>query len=528
EDIDSAGQRVHAGLKALGAEKMETPSPVRFLIVTIEDILRQFVALIEDSEADAEALLQEAFFVWEAQASNALLRVWESVIAAMAESSEGCINRSMAIESILFGIDRGLRTACRGLGQLQDSLHSHIESLLNQSVQLVFDPSIGGGTGVDGVSSQGGFRLQTLADDDRLVTCPSEFQSYVKDIISRVKSDVLVQLAGGTGALDEVLKKLSTYVDTDNFVQQAIRSCGFHKLSDPIRDHSLLQFTPWCMKAGANFKDVLATYFGVTKRPKFQWAFCPKAEDLLKVILRIMSEHQAWIEKSTHPRKILPARAQGMHVFSLMLDDPSMRGLMRVEDVDAWLEANICSQGLGVAQAPITHETRIKMITFCFDGLLLNLAEATGLAINLDNRIAYHTDLIDAEQQSSVKEWRDEVLEILESHIQLDWNPDLRETLRILVDEELIRSLPKSDRSLIAGSALRFGDTHWLHRSTLRDIYFCFVYNPGSCRFELAKILDDNSDIQLLCQREWLQERNWEFCSAIEEGKGGNGDDGTA
>jgi hypothetical protein len=509
---EEAGRQVYRRLFSAYMQG-EPKDGAHILGVTVEDLLRGLIRLDQSVDASQEdRILDDLNFVYEAQTSPALLRVWENAIAMMAEVSGQTINRPHVIECVLFALSRKGHAIFGRNSQEWERLCEALKASLNARVQLVFDPSVKGTQSLDGISSQGAWRLcdrQILEErgaySEAIIATPYEFQ----DFVARVVRDVRELVPSSEREVDP-LSELEAYVYDPSFIWQSTRKFCFHKVKDPIAEHHKLEMAPWLIKAGSNFVDTLQVYFGLNERPQMDWAYCPNGTALLKEVVKQVRRYLEWVERSPHPRMMIPARAQGKHAFNLILNAPSILEAVRTDDLEKWLGERWLRPGSQLSRMRIGGAGS-KLTAFCLGGLIDELGRSFPEAIQWKSRSRYHCALRSLKAVGSIAEFRNKLLKTVFDELALK-DQDAKEFIQVEIDQELIRVLPEHQRRWIEQSAVCFADTGHEHRESSRNIHFFFIYNPGSERIELAQMKGNRTEIAVLSQREWLEERNWEFC----------------
>lgn len=505
-----------SALKAMGITKIKS-SLTRVLPLlfprsrnetdSIKISIRQFFSLLIKSHKHLHeqnsALLDHAILAFEAETHNPLLHMWENSIAGMAEADRSGVLKHSLVNSIFKSI-KGILGIISFPIEIENEFLKNVCTNVIQYSQWQYDPYYHDAIVQHEHYNNGAFVLYDRRGLNplhwRRIENARDFQNFVERIIKESASILVPQCIK---CLKEGVMELCLQVHENTFLESVLHSYSNKNQNDVqlIEHIHRLKHTPWLDNSGNVPKAVMQVYFGKQnyelQSPK---EISPKtATELLEWIINIgkTSRESLKYNLERNPRQRLPISIHGLHAFSLLLGNSKLSLAWNTNSsVPDWIEKNIIGPGKAIANAQITTETRDKLVKYINSNFInpANQAKFTQLSSSLG--------------RLTVSQFRAALIEIIRIHSII--TPTKLIQISRYIDTFLFQEgLPTNDRRALYKSIIPFVDSNWQH--CLHDIFFCFVFNPGSGQLEVWEILEDGTGLTALSQAKWVTNKKWEY-----------------
>ena len=248
-----------------------------------------------------------ALLAFEAESCNPLVRVWENVIASMAEQEETGMIKEALISSLMHVLHRKARENPTLEKIKRRRYLSKIQDIVLVRIHFWWDP---GTAKIDAASDQrsiwGAFVLYDKGgklnpSTWKRIDTPESFISFLREIIVENPEEA-------------ISSSLFDYIEKPLFLQTLLLQYykPYENVSELLQKLDQIPYTPWINRGGNSFNRVLKVYWEketlktLKTRPK-------SAEALLQFIQNLQ-------EKNRKPR-LIPARVLGVHAFCLIIRD---------------------------------------------------------------------------------------------------------------------------------------------------------------------------------------------------------------
>ncbi len=435
---------------------------------------------------------QRGVLAFESQVGNPLLHAWENSIAGMADSTESGAIKLAIINTTLSALIPQLNYS----KHLVDSFYANLNSELNKSVRLQYDPTAGSEKkGRDNRSNFGGFVLYDRNDSNKItewirVDSPQAYQKFILKQ-SLKAAEKLPQTEG-------LKESLEVEILSNKFLNYAIRSMHHRNqsLSNPLDSINELKHTPWMVLGGNNPKKILKIYLELDQLPTTEKFLPVNAQHLLEKVIELGKNSSHKPGELKNPYLITPVRTPGIHSFSLMLGHPTLMHAWE-KDVDSgqWMQNSVIEPGLQIANSMADTQLKTKLIDYC----IKNFFVGRNSQHFLNRYLNFPADL-------TIQEFRNHLSSALSD--SLPSSKKIFSKRERLIDTEIYHLLPTEKQNILENSAVHFADTNWYEG--IHDVHFCFVVNPGTGKLEIWEVSDDGKQLDAADQS-WLSDHEWEI-----------------
>lgn len=481
--------------------------------ISIKELLKRMILFASTHQFEIEEpssiLFEKGLLAFEGQTHHLLQRMWENSIAGMSEISEKGINRRSIIKSITVPIQNTLELWDSSRKELWEKFTIIISTVAFEKMRLQYTPDR---YNFDSINNESEAKDAFLLYDNRESIHPKDwkwinneraFLEFTESVLKKsfnVFHEKIRLDPKHLSEIDKIFEKLVRHVNNDRFLESIIRiyNKDFNPDPDIIKNINLINSTPWKGLKGKNSTQT-AFIYSLGRVPFDQKIILPiNSQDLFLKLINLgrsfSKQRNKEILQGQH--KLTPLVISGLHSLSLIFGHSSFKKYWASEKNGLeWLNDHILGHGMEVANGIISFETRKKMIDFSASSFI------SQKEIEIFKKEA--TSIIDP---LSVKEFRTILLSLIEKFpLQTEI---LAKNIASKLDKFLCTSaLPEHEKKLFKNSIIHFADTNW--GRGLNDYHLCFLINPGTGKFEIWKILDDESIFIPLDQNKWIQKRTW-------------------
>ncbi len=404
-----------------------------------------------------------------AQTNCCLMRMWEKVLAGMAEPSKQSYMRSL----ILGSLEKSLKEVLDNKTVKQTFL-----DVFNRSIVLEYDSTLElDKVAEDGSSSEGGF---VLYQDYKRCDNPDAFRGVILSSLN-VTEETLSKVSSKTDqpAYIKTLDKVRAFVQNGNkFMQLVLYNFDdSNKINDPLGHWKDLKLTPWVSKIGDDPHLLLQVYTQSTKDLPASHILPKNALDLFSFAVK-----EGKKLNSDDPNALFLTDVWGVHAFSFIPTNPSFGPLVKspLAPEDAIRRA-LVSPGEIVANSKIPESTKDKMIERLFNYLPKQLAISEKTVVGFCQKL----------------------VQVLKEKTGVD-----QDAIEKMVTSLLIDALPPDLFEKLANPAILGFDTNW----NLEDenLYFCAFYNPVTGQIDLGTTDRNKTRLIPLDHKPWLVS-TWEI-----------------
>lgn len=449
------------------------------------------------------SLFAQACFAFSAQTHQALLKIWENSIANMAEVKEQGMIKTYILDAILHAIQLKLGELHIPPSLFVKEFLQDLKKTIYQFIQLQYDPTLKSLPDKHAYPNkrQGGFVLYV---NNQRIDQASIFIKFLQDLIlhacNKWKNKLLKP--DEEKFINLMQGQLFLHLSSEDFLTRLL--IKYHPANAALLVQSnqfdKLRFTPWITLKGNKSKAVLQVYLE-TDQPIPTEKFNQKSleERLLSIIKLGKSlnepDKQAFLN-NTHKSNLL--RIPGWHTSRLiLLGHPSLGIVLEGQQTaEEWLDG-IKKSGLQIAESIIDEETRCHFFKAIEEKLLPQLISSKADQIKIL--------LSQIPSELSIKQTRETFVQLLQEQEEIDTNalPQIKRQIDTLLYESLNPVLNKQFKN----SIFPIIDTNW--NEECHDLYLYAVVNPGTGQFEIWQAYSNESRMQAISQKEWIQE--WEI-----------------
>lgn len=455
-----------------------------------------FAALCQ-MHGKTEGDLATMSFIFSSQTAHPLLKTWENAIAGMAEIEEKSLIRSKNLHTLSLNLQRHLEEQTIFLLPWSSEILEMLKKKFREEVYFQYDPAIP-------EKNKGGFVLYTKG---YRIDSEKKYQFFLKQILKETVHFFLLKEENDEDKrkIHFIYETLFSYIESDNFLTDILTA--YHKSNKKIKtDLSLfyqqLEYTPWMTLLGNDSRAVLKIYFGSEKPIAVKEFTESTASEALKNIIQLcreMSEEER-ISALKNPYYLKPFCILGKHRLPFMPGHSSLieawSGNISSEE---WISSRLIQPGKAIAKESLGNETKQKV--------LAHLQEIYPSSLSAEQMCCLQKKIKNFSSKKPFRKFRNFILESMD-HFHLIDEKERTKFVRKL-DSLLCSSLSLDLKKKMANSAVHFADTNW--SNGMQDIHFCFVFNPGSFAIELWEVQADGSHLRALDQKEWLEEKKWQF-----------------
>lgn len=443
---------------------------------------------------------------FESQLHNPLLRMWENVIASMAEATGfGKITEKL-VKSVVKSLEKVYAST-----PFKFDLQKSIKENLRTSVHFAYDTDIKSKKiSNDGRSGRGAFILYNRCGSHN----PAEWQligdieSFRKFVCSIVKQAFREIKSKEKKLIFEALNK---HIGTNEFIVDCLRIYDEENLPisdvDLIKDLETLSHTPWIDRSGNNSNEVLRIYFD-QKNQVVPTILNPKSA--AKLFLSLIEIGRKFNENSRqtlnqNPQMLTPLIIKDVHAFSMMFGHETfINAINSKKSARDWIYANLITTGKEISESKMTKDDGDKFILF-FAHSIIPKNDKEGLAKFNEKANLIPCDL-------TLSAFRNRLVAIIKEISNEHYKP--MNTIIAGIDFFIYKCMiPLELQIKLAKSAVHFADTNWGGKlaNVLQDVHFCFIFNPWSEKIEMWEIYDDSTGLYPLNQHDWITNQTWEI-----------------
>lgn len=510
---------IKAACKTLGIKKKQeflTDISMELLVnqkiaeFSISKILKKIATHVE---GDFEHNYYCAKLSFESQLHSPLLRIWENAIASMAEATgHGKLTEAL--------VDSVVKSCSKLLGTnlvIKRELKQNFTKYLIEAAHYAYDTDIKNKqVSNDGRSERGAFILynkcgSTSIKNWKRIEDTQDFRVFITDIMSRSFISFKEK--------EELLGPIKDFIKTDKFIIDCLHFYDIQNSSksdiELIKNIKDLPHTPWKDKTGNNSNEVLRIYsntLGLSQSIIFN---SKNAYKLLISIIDMARKFSESIKKNLkeNPGLLSPLIIQGQHALSMMFGHDSFKGVLKIErptstktasmntekTIIEWINENLIVPGKKISDNKITPEMKKKIYFFI-----------TNATIEKNDKQAitnFHEKYNALPNEMTLSSFRNSIIDILKETLNEKIYSLKRSILEI--DNCIFKHIiPKECRETLSKSAIHFADTNW--GAGIHNIHFCFIFNPASAAIEIWEVYEDGTELQPICQNDWLK-KPWEI-----------------
>lgn len=495
-------------------------------IKNIPDATRQVLEVIfKDSkdatkECNAEAILalyakdpdqlRLGIFAFCCETNNALLRVWENLLASMAEADPSGYTNAKIVKCVFDALgDLLKRTGLTKGVQPVDEVKTVLKAKLEEKIALVYDSSVG----------EGGYRLDGVAN-------PHDFTLFIDNALKKTQEQLEVKNQGDTLASQiKIISKISDFIQNNpDFLKIALWSLDDENknIPDPVANWNKLKCLPWRFETGNNLRKTYAIELE-HPIPTPTLSHPKNALDLAAIFLKFCQrlDKVTDIYRDDKPDEMVPVETP-THVFNAKVESKQVLEFLKSgKTAEAWLKDTLVETGKKTALMQMHLEYRQKVYDYIIDYKLIPeehvstfksmTSKLTGpmMVQSFSSRIMkYVLDLNKANAIRSNELWQG-----LSGYL-------------------LNEGLPPKARNELNQAALPIGDLDWnnkvivdqaaspkegLNRNKkVSDMEFNVIFDVLTMTPVLAGVSSRNTDFKVVNQDEWVKVR-WRFFPTIYE-----------
>lgn len=470
--------------------------------ISISKILKM---IAKKTPGDFSYNYSSAKLSFESQLHNPLLRMWENVIASMAEATGNGKIMEKLVKSVLKSLEKPNANA-----PFKQDLKAKIKANLKKSVYFAYDTDIKSKKiSNDGRSGRGAFILYNRCGSHnpaewKLVENVDDFRKFiflmVKDAFREIKhKDKKIILEG-----------LKQHINLDEFIIECLKVYDEENLKfsdiDLIANLKTLSHTPWIDRTGNNSNEVLRIYFD-QKTQNLPTTLNPK--NAAKLFLSLIEIGRKFNENfrqtlNQNPQMLTPLIIKNVHAFSMMFGHETfINAINSKKSATEWIYENLIDTGKKIAESKMTKDDGNKFILFVAHSIIPK-NDKEGLA-----KFHEKANLIPGDLTLSV--FRNRLIAIIKEISNEHYKP--MNTIIAGIDFFIYQCMiPREMQIKLAKSAVHFADTNWDGKLTnvLQDVHFCFIFNPWSEKIEMWEIYDDGTGLYPLNQQDWITNQTWE------------------
>jgi|GEM_PF-3148884 len=438
---------------------------------------------------------------FESQLHNPLLRVWENVMASMAEATEyGKITEAL-INSVTMSLDKLFGTNLI----LKRQIKRRVRDLLMKSVHFAYDTDIKNSKlASDGRSGRGAFVLYNKCgsskhSDWKLIENAEDFRFFVSLIVHQSFTTIQNK--------EVLLSEIKKYIFTDNFLTDSLRfydvSNTYYSDKELTQNIKELPHTPWKDRTGNNSTEVLRIYYDSTLPPI---PFILDPRNATKLLLSLIDIGRKFPERlkqtlNEKPHTLTPLIIKNVHAFSMTFGSESfMRVLNSKKPADEWIRDNIINPGLEISNSKISDEAKKTLILFALHHAIPKNDKA-----GMDK---FHEKINSINGDFTLTAFRNQLVSIIKEISNETYRP--LKTVTQGIDFYIYKyAISAESQAKLQSANVQFADSNW--DAKLHDVHFCFFFNPGSAKLEMWEVYEDGTGLYPLNQQDWITDKTWEI-----------------
>lgn len=457
-------------------------------------------------------LLQKAEFAYSARTNPPLLKVWENVIASMAEAQESSVIKKMIMKSVVYALELKLTKEKIDPSPLLKQIFEDIKEKILQ-IRTHYDPTLIT-LKIDGQTfKEGGF---VPYFDKNRIDSPKKFISLIKDVVNEVLNKNKQYLTEEQKInLEKISTLLLEYIKEEKiFIKNVLikfdKSNAIPNILEKMAEGEL-KITPWALFIGNNSKKVLSVYLENDKAIHSPHEFSGSVKDRLISIIKMgqrLNAHEKDVYKK-NPNKLIQFRVPDHHTGSLMLGHSSLANAwMNNKNADQWVQNKVILPGMILSNTAVDEATQQALIDRITDKILPEY-------ISKEKAASFKTVAIKINRKCSIHEYRSSMIQLITSFDEkLETNVD---QIKRQVDAAIIESLEPKLKKKFKENIIHIADTNWRDSDETNDNHLVILLNPGTKELELWEAGADNSHFHCLDQKHWFVQKKWEVFSISPE-----------
>lgn len=470
----------------------------KYALISISKILKMIAV---KPKGDSLYHFNLAKLSFESELHNPFLRIWENVIASMAEGRAS----SKLRESLLRGIVGSLEKFLDKEPHIKKDFIKSLEEFLTKSTYYAYDNDIKNkDLSIDGRSERGAFILYDKGTfyslkEAMLIDSKEAFSIFISNLIKKVFIKIHFK--------EELLHELKKYVKSNEFIVQCLMN--YHPDNQKLTEKNLIEnmkqipHTPWKDKTANNSLEVLKVFCD-EKESMISHVFTPKSgKNLLYQFLEIGKRFSEPLKQQyTQNHHILsPLIIKSIHACSMMFGHESlMKAIKSKDEIDDWIEKNL------VRPFKMISETKLKQDQ---KELLNNLVFMNTIPKN--DKIGQQKFIEKVKmisQDLGLNAYRNQLVAIIREIHKETYRP-ISSIINGIDYFIYMHVISKENKKILDESIIHFADTNWSHG--IHDVHFCFVFNPGSAKIEVWEIYENGEGLYPLVQEDWIIKQTWQI-----------------
>lgn len=471
-NLDDPEEALQNTLKALGS--LEKGKHYK---IQKKDILMALCRTLKSSDS-IQHLFSLAKFYYKSVSYSPLLACWENAIATLAETQANSTVKTVLtngiLSQILISFENILSESVLKNQQIASFIINTLSNRLHRTTRLAYDPDL---QGIEGI--EGGFVLEVRFKRKWLqIESSNDFLKICDHLLLNLHKEINL-----TPSFQEEKNELQLALETirKNLDEEWVVNITDHLKNTLINnlgeDPSIHASRPWSILTGHDADEVLKLYFGILP-PKIE--FTPvNTKEALEKLLSISYEHTG---KSKLTQ--LPFRIKGFHACTLLT-----RTLQEKQ-----MEENLLKDCLKDEKEEISSSHATDLMVEELWKICEYWAKKSKVKFNF-NKEEFTKDL-------SIHKLRNKFIKIFSTNLKKRNFNEFEEE----IDKNIIQLLPDHLKKIWLSTVIPFADTNWHEGS--QDIFFCFVYNPGTKKMDVWEMTEDKKilrkkNTELFLNRSW-------------------------
>jgi hypothetical protein len=463
--------------------------------ITISKLLKM---IVQAESLNSDYAFQCAKLSYESQIHNPLLRIWENVIASMAEATED----GKITDAMIHCINLSLKRNLTHFYEKKDLL-KQIKLNIKNSAHFAYDADIKSKVVAnDGRSARGAFVLYNRCGSSernawKQIVSADEFCLYVIGIVKNSFTQLKIK--------EKFSPEIKEYILNGHFLTDCLRA--YHvdnreRTDDTlIKKINVLSHTPWKDKAGNSSDEVLRIYFENMGLLSSAMLSPKNAATLFVNVIEFARKMPEKLKNNLHnnPAIKTPLIIKGVHACSMMFGHETFASAINSSAPSTeWITEKLITPGKMISNSKISDVSREKIVRFVTSYTIPAL-ETEGL-----EKFTLKTNGISA--NLTIREYRNATMAIIKEISTENYHPlkKIAEGLDYFIFKYVISD---DEQHKLLESSVHFADTNW--DAGLHDIHFCFMFNPGSGELEMWEIYEDNTGAYPLSQDDWIAKQPW-------------------
>ncbi len=425
--------------------------------------------------ANSQEQVQIGLFAFCCETNNGLLRVWENLLAAMAEANPTGYTNAKVIASVIDGLSDFFKTTALAKGpQPVNVIRDSLKGALNGRIRLIYDFTIG----------DGGYRLEN-------VTNPNEFKTFI------------IQALGDIPQKDKTLDKIADYIKNDpNFLKKALWSFDDEnkKFEDPVANLARLKGVPWRYETGNNLRRAYAAELEqpmptpILSHPK-------NAQDLAIKFLQLCTKlsKETSIYTNDKPNEIIPVEVP-THAFNATIETPEILAFLKSgQSPEDWFKAFQLDVGFNVSRMQMGKQEREDAIKYIVDNKMVPETSIASFR-EMTNKLLNGPLMIQSFASRIMKYLLDLNKGAEEKRLHEIW--------QTFAGYLLNQGLPPQAREQLNSASLLIGNLNW--NENVEDLQFKVMFDVIHLCPILVGVSTHHTQFRVVNEEEWVTVR-WRY-----------------